>query len=314
MRSQFYTTLLLAFAIQLDYFILHADAEDLKKPEISVQNSGGEVDLSCQTKLEHLPSDTNVTCNLYIGDSSQPFRSTWTKNQVCFFVVKRDDLKQGLQSVGATEVSCDYSVPTDPRSPSPRSDKIKIEGLSPGTSTFSVADKKTTSPPPVTTKQSGKVTSQPPQTPAQQTAELPTEPRTEPPTVPPIEPPTEPRTVPTTELRTVPTTAPPIEPPTVPPIEPPTEPPTEPRTVPPTEPRMVPPTEPRTVSTTEPGTVSTTEPRTLPTTEPNSARFLWRHILSALVLLAAIGILIEYFISHTPTTGLCLNCPPIISQ
>ncbi|XP_035278967.1 uncharacterized protein LOC118230221 [Anguilla anguilla] len=130
--------------------------EDLKKPEISVQNSGGEVDLVCQTKLEHLPSGTNVSCNLYIGDSFQPFRSTWTKHKdkVCIFIVKRDDLKQGLQPVGATEVSCDYSVPTDPRSPSPRSDKIKIEGLSPGTSTFSEADKKTTSPPAVTTKKS----------------------------------------------------------------------------------------------------------------------------------------------------------------
>ncbi|XP_064176439.1 uncharacterized protein LOC135247109 isoform X2 [Anguilla rostrata] len=39
------------------------------------------------------------------------------------------------------------------------------------------------------------------------------------------------------------------------------------------------------------------------TKDQKSARFLWRHILSALVLLAAIGILIEYFISHTPTTG-----------
>ncbi|XP_035264810.1 uncharacterized protein LOC118222935 [Anguilla anguilla] len=38
------------------------------------------------------------------------------------------------------------------------------------------------------------------------------------------------------------------------------------------------------------------------TKDQKSARFLWRHILSALVLLAAIGILIEYFISHTPTT------------
>ncbi|XP_064176635.1 uncharacterized protein LOC135247274 isoform X2 [Anguilla rostrata] len=133
MQSQFYTTLLLTFAIQLDYFILHADAEDLKKPEIGVQNSGGEVDLACHTMLKHLPSGTNVTCNLYIGDSSQPFRSTWTKHKdkVCIFIVKRDDLKQGLQSVGTTEVSCDYSVPTDPRSPSSRSDKRKIEGKLP---------------------------------------------------------------------------------------------------------------------------------------------------------------------------------------
>ncbi|XP_064195263.1 uncharacterized protein LOC135256916 isoform X6 [Anguilla rostrata] len=138
MQSQFYTTLLLAFAIQLDYFILHADAEgQLQKPEIHGHISAENVDLVCQMEL--LPSGTNISCNLYIGDSSEPFLSTWTKSQpVCNFVVKPDDLQQGLQSVA--EVSCDYSVPTDPRSPSPRSDKIKIE------------DKKTTSPPHVTTK------------------------------------------------------------------------------------------------------------------------------------------------------------------
>ncbi|XP_064195259.1 uncharacterized protein LOC135256916 isoform X2 [Anguilla rostrata] len=142
MQSQFYTTLLLAFAIQLDYFILHADAEgQLQKPEIHGHISAENVDLVCQMEL--LPSGTNISCNLYIGDSSEPFLSTWTKSQpVCNFVVKPDDLQQGLQSVA--EVSCDYSVPTDPRSPSPRSDKIKIE------------DKKTTSPPHVTTKKKKK--------------------------------------------------------------------------------------------------------------------------------------------------------------
>ncbi|XP_064195264.1 uncharacterized protein LOC135256916 isoform X7 [Anguilla rostrata] len=154
MQSQFYTTLLLAFAIQLDYFILHADAEgQLQKPEIHGHISAENVDLVCQMEL--LPSGTNISCNLYIGDSSEPFLSTWTKSQpVCNFVVKPDDLQQGLQSVA--EVSCDYSVPTDPRSPSPRSDKIKIEGLSPGTSTFSEAEKKKppTSPPVMTKKTS----------------------------------------------------------------------------------------------------------------------------------------------------------------
>ncbi|KAJ8355040.1 hypothetical protein SKAU_G00226070 [Synaphobranchus kaupii] len=45
-----------------------------------------------------------------------------------------------------------------------------------------------------------------------------------------------------------------------------------------------------------------------------SAGLLWRHILSALVFLAAIGLLIEHFISHTPITGLRLNHPPFINQ
>ncbi|XP_064176641.1 uncharacterized protein LOC135247275 isoform X3 [Anguilla rostrata] len=49
---------------------------------------------------------------------------------------------------------------------------------------------------------------------------------------------------------------------------------------------------------------TTDNPQTAVTDSPSeSAKFLWRHILSVLVLLAAIGILIEYFISHTPTTG-----------
>ncbi|KAJ8355029.1 hypothetical protein SKAU_G00225960 [Synaphobranchus kaupii] len=38
-----------------------------------------------------------------------------------------------------------------------------------------------------------------------------------------------------------------------------------------------------------------------------SAGLLWRHILSVLVLLAAIGLLIEHFISHTPSTGIVLH-------
>ncbi|KAJ8261483.1 hypothetical protein COCON_G00172060 [Conger conger] len=37
-------------------------------------------------------------------------------------------------------------------------------------------------------------------------------------------------------------------------------------------------------------------------TATNPNRFLWRHILSALVLLAAIGFLIEHFLSHRPIT------------
>ncbi|KAJ8346316.1 hypothetical protein AAFF_G00215240, partial [Aldrovandia affinis] len=37
--------------------------------------------------------------------------------------------------------------------------------------------------------------------------------------------------------------------------------------------------------------------------ETESVRFLWSHILSAVVLLAAVGLFIEHFISHGCTTG-----------
>ncbi|KAJ8248664.1 hypothetical protein COCON_G00233790 [Conger conger] len=131
MQSQFYPTLLLAFSIQLDYFTWPTDAKELQKPEISVHAPEDKnVALACQINLK-TPA-VNTSCYLYVGDSSQPYRSTWTTNgRVCSFNVERADLQQHLQALRTGEVSCDYAVNTNPHSHSPRSDRKQVPGLSP---------------------------------------------------------------------------------------------------------------------------------------------------------------------------------------
>ncbi|KAJ8355027.1 hypothetical protein SKAU_G00225940 [Synaphobranchus kaupii] len=112
--------LLAAIGLLIEHFISHTPITDqLEKPEISVQISEGIVDIACETKLR------NSTCNLYIGDSPELYSS---KN--CVIHVEFDELKQALQAVGTREVSCDYTVKTDPHSRSPRSDRKEIPGES----------------------------------------------------------------------------------------------------------------------------------------------------------------------------------------
>ncbi|KAI1885843.1 hypothetical protein AGOR_G00207950 [Albula goreensis] len=198
MQSSISTIPLLLFVSHLDYFILHTDAkEQLQKPNISVQPNDGMLGIACTTKL---PRGTNITCNLYTGDAPEPYRRTWTKIGSCVFDVSPSDLQSALQSVWSTEVSCDYSVSTEPGSLSPRSDRYTVSGISLVTSTSSKPVTKPTSPPPQKTEKVTKPT-----------------------------------------------------------------------------------------------------PRPTRKTKKESAMFLWRHILSAVVLLAVIGFLIEHFLSHTST-------------
>ncbi|XP_064165305.1 uncharacterized protein LOC135240051 isoform X3 [Anguilla rostrata] len=128
MLSRF-SFLLLLIIILLESLCGHAESPGkLQKPVISVdavQNTGV-VNISCQTKLRNPTLVTNISCNLYIGDSSEKFRRTWTTSKpVCNFEVNVSDLQK------SREVSCDYSVNTDPRSPSPRSKKANIVGKLP---------------------------------------------------------------------------------------------------------------------------------------------------------------------------------------
>ncbi|XP_035264377.1 uncharacterized protein LOC118222681 [Anguilla anguilla] len=121
--------LLLLVVILLESLCGHAEAQGkLQKPNISVdgfvQNSG-EVNVVCKIRLKNPTPVTNISCNLYIGDSSEPFRRTWTTNEVCTFAMNvKDQLK-------SQEVSCDYSVNIDPHSLSPRSKKVNIVGKLP---------------------------------------------------------------------------------------------------------------------------------------------------------------------------------------
>ncbi|XP_045547442.1 uncharacterized protein isoform X28 [Salmo salar] len=71
------------------------------------------------------------TCNLYVGEESQPSFTAKIKKRkatsaagqpFCHFNTNHSDLISGLQSVRSKEVSCDYRVSSGPNSLSPRSD------------------------------------------------------------------------------------------------------------------------------------------------------------------------------------------------
>ncbi|XP_071239927.1 uncharacterized protein [Salvelinus alpinus] len=73
----------------------------------------------------------DITCNLYVGEESQPSFTAEIKKrkntsacgqQFCQFTPKHSDLISRLQSVRRKEVSCDYRVSSGPNSLSPRSD------------------------------------------------------------------------------------------------------------------------------------------------------------------------------------------------
>ncbi|XP_045547443.1 uncharacterized protein isoform X29 [Salmo salar] len=78
------------------------------------------------------------TCNLYVGEESQPSFTAKIKKrkatsapreEFCQFTPKHSDLISGLQSVRSKEVSCDYGVSSGPNSLSPRSDGYSFADL-----------------------------------------------------------------------------------------------------------------------------------------------------------------------------------------
>ncbi|XP_042155739.1 uncharacterized protein LOC112244875 isoform X2 [Oncorhynchus tshawytscha] len=73
----------------------------------------------------------DTTCNLYVGEESQPSFTAKIKKrkatsasgqQFCHFIAKYSDLISRLQSLRSKEVSCDYRVSSGPNSLSSRSD------------------------------------------------------------------------------------------------------------------------------------------------------------------------------------------------
>ncbi|XP_045547986.1 uncharacterized protein isoform X1 [Salmo salar] len=80
----------------------------------------------------------DTTCNLYVGEESQPsFTAKIKKRQstsaprqeFCQFTPNHSDLISGLQSVRSKDVSCDYRVSSGPNSLSPRSDGYNFTDL-----------------------------------------------------------------------------------------------------------------------------------------------------------------------------------------
>ncbi|XP_042155482.1 mucin-3A isoform X7 [Oncorhynchus tshawytscha] len=84
----------------------------------------------------------DTTCNLYVGEESQPSftakimkrkATSASKQWFCQFTPKHSDLISRLQSVRRKEVSCDYRLSSGPNSLSPRSDGYSFTvSLTPG--------------------------------------------------------------------------------------------------------------------------------------------------------------------------------------
>ncbi|KAM9536107.1 uncharacterized protein ACWYII_040245 isoform 2-T2 [Salvelinus alpinus] len=97
------------------------------KPDITV-NFDGYFNIICLIRGSVSP---DTTCNLYVGEESQPSFTAKIKKRkplsasnqgFCRFLVTESDLIRSLQSVRSKEVSCDYRVSSGPNSLSPRSD------------------------------------------------------------------------------------------------------------------------------------------------------------------------------------------------
>ncbi|KAG7469301.1 hypothetical protein MATL_G00127500 [Megalops atlanticus] len=99
----------------------------LQKPALRVTYSNMEVNMVCETQWK----GHNITCYLYTGDTKDSYKTTWSTSRICHFDVKMRDLQRALQSEGSREVSCDYTVNSDPQCRSPRSDSESITGILP---------------------------------------------------------------------------------------------------------------------------------------------------------------------------------------
>ncbi|CAB1354108.1 unnamed protein product, partial [Coregonus sp. 'balchen'] len=104
------------------------------KPDITV-HVNGDFNIICLIPGAVSP---DTTCNLYVGEESQPSFTTKIKKRkaasasnqwFCQFSVSESDLVSGLQSVRRKEVSCDYRVSSEPNSLSPRSDGYRFTDL-----------------------------------------------------------------------------------------------------------------------------------------------------------------------------------------
>ncbi|XP_071239727.1 uncharacterized protein [Salvelinus alpinus] len=113
--------------------VQYIEAQD-PKPDITV-HFDEDFTIICLIRGSVSP---DTTCNLYVGEESQPSFTAKIKKrkptsasgqQFCQFTPKHSDLISRLQSVRRKEVSCDYRVSSGPNSLSPRSDGKSITHL-----------------------------------------------------------------------------------------------------------------------------------------------------------------------------------------
>ncbi|XP_053098407.1 uncharacterized protein LOC128316994 isoform X2 [Pangasianodon hypophthalmus] len=121
-----------------------------QKPKLSISHDDqfDEFTLSCE-----IPGSESVTadfsCNLYTGENPQPWqhqRSQKTRSGkvLCIFKAQRNEVLNRLQSVKQREVSCDYSLTSDPTARSLMSDKYSLIPFLPTPTQPSVTTEKST--------------------------------------------------------------------------------------------------------------------------------------------------------------------------
>ena len=102
--------------------------DNLQKPMVSVAHD--RTDMQFVIVCEIPKQSWNVTgCQFYTGHGENLYPTAKIASGNChLYSVDEDDLFRRLQSVGSGEVSCDYTVNTEPSSLSPRSDPYTIQG------------------------------------------------------------------------------------------------------------------------------------------------------------------------------------------
>ncbi|XP_076740138.1 uncharacterized protein LOC112434845 isoform X4 [Maylandia zebra] len=106
-----------------------------QKPEMSVQHFNGEYVLITCSLPGSVKNDTR--CNLYFGEASRPVLNQTvskesrrkTKQRFCQFYVPVADFLKHLLLVQQKDASCDYSLESEPKSLSPRSDRYNMTDI-----------------------------------------------------------------------------------------------------------------------------------------------------------------------------------------
>ncbi|XP_051532013.1 uncharacterized protein LOC127428028 [Myxocyprinus asiaticus] len=100
----------------------------LQKPIMSIDDSTAQILIACEISLS---VDAALTCNLYTEDTALAFKSFSLRRQTgehCVFYLSHSELFK--RTVSSRQLSCDYSLNTEPVERSPRSDVYTIRGLS----------------------------------------------------------------------------------------------------------------------------------------------------------------------------------------
>ncbi|XP_071239245.1 uncharacterized protein [Salvelinus alpinus] len=126
------------YTVETHFPSMHSGSVSLSildpKPDITV-NFDGYFNVICLIRGLVSP---DTTCNLYVGEESQPSFTAEIKKRkatsasiqwFCQFFPNNSDLISRLQSVRSKEVSCDYRVSSGPNSLSPRSDGYSFTDL-----------------------------------------------------------------------------------------------------------------------------------------------------------------------------------------